>query len=200
MSDNGSSENGYWDGQAASFDDEPDHGLLDPAVRGAWADLLLPLLPGNSARVADIGCGTGTLSVLLAGAGHRVSGVDFASRMVEAATAKARDAGVTATFRRGDAQRPPLPANAFDVVLCRHVLWALPDPVDALRSWTRLLGPGGMLLLVEGSWLTGAGITGAECSRLVLQVRRSAELLALTDPTLWGRTITDERFLVLSRE
>jgi hypothetical protein len=31
-----------WDAAAAAFDDEPDHGLRDPAVRSAWADLLLP--------------------------------------------------------------------------------------------------------------------------------------------------------------
>ena len=74
----------YWDGRAGTFDEEPDHGLRDPAVRQAWADLLLPLVPPSS-RVADLGCGTGTLSVLLAGAGHDVHGVDLAPRMVEAA-------------------------------------------------------------------------------------------------------------------
>ena len=30
----------YWDGQAATFDDEPDHGLADPATREAWRQLL----------------------------------------------------------------------------------------------------------------------------------------------------------------
>ena len=28
----------YWDIQAAEFDDQPDHGLQDPAVRDAWVD------------------------------------------------------------------------------------------------------------------------------------------------------------------
>jgi hypothetical protein len=36
---------GYWDGQAATFDDEPDHGLRDEGVRSAWRRLLLPVLP-----------------------------------------------------------------------------------------------------------------------------------------------------------
>jgi 2-polyprenyl-3-methyl-5-hydroxy-6-metoxy-1,4-benzoquinol methylase len=62
----------YWDGQAASFDDDPDHGLRDPAVRQAWADLLLPLLPPAPAHVVDLGCGTGSLAVLLAQHGNRV--------------------------------------------------------------------------------------------------------------------------------
>src|SRR6476659_4867628 len=139
----------YWDQESAAFDDEPDHGLRDPAVRRAWAELLLPLLAPAS-RVADLGCGTGSLSVLLAEAGHRVDGVDLSPRMVQAATAKAAAAGVLATFVRGDAAQPPLDAGSYDVVLARHVLWALPDPVAALRRWCALLRPAGTLVLVEG--------------------------------------------------
>ncbi|MDQ3276431.1 MAG: class I SAM-dependent methyltransferase [Actinomycetota bacterium] len=56
----------YWDGQSATFDAQPDHGLLDPAVRAAWAQLLLPLMPPAPASVVDLGCGTGSLAVLLA--------------------------------------------------------------------------------------------------------------------------------------
>jgi len=72
----------FWDDQAAEFDEAPDHGLRDAAVRDAWAAFLLPLLPPPPARVADLGCGTGTLTVLMARAGHLVSGLDFAPRMV----------------------------------------------------------------------------------------------------------------------
>src|SRR6478672_7644986 len=35
----------FWDEQAATFDDEPDHGLTAPPIRAAWARLLLPLVP-----------------------------------------------------------------------------------------------------------------------------------------------------------
>ena len=57
----------YWDNQAATFDEQPDHGLRDPHVRAAWEQLLLPRLPPAPAMVADLGCGTGSLSVLLDG-------------------------------------------------------------------------------------------------------------------------------------
>src|SRR4051812_19708194 len=87
----------FWDEQAATFDDEPDHGLRAPAVRQAWAELLLPLLP-EPRHVTDLGCGTGTLAVLLAESGHDVRGVDLADRMVAAARRKAAAAGVTAEF------------------------------------------------------------------------------------------------------
>jgi ubiquinone/menaquinone biosynthesis C-methylase UbiE len=188
----------YWDNEAAAFDDEPDHGLRDPAVRRAWADLLLPLLAPAS-RVADLGCGTGSLSVLLAEAGHRVDGVDLSQQMVDAATAKAAAAGVVATFVQGDASQPPLDGGSCDVVLARHVLWALPEPVVALRRWCALLRPAGTLVLVEGSWSTGAGLTARDCESLVREVRSDAEVRRLIDPSLWGREIDDERYLLVSR-
>ena len=194
----------YWDGQAACFDREPDHGLLDPGVRQAWTELILPLVPLPGSEVADLGCGTGSLSLLLAEDGHRVRGLDLSGQMVEAARAKAARAAaaglpVAAEFRQGDASDPPYPPASCDVVLARHVLWALPDPDAALGQWTGLLREPGTLLLVEGLWGTGAGMPSAECRELVLRHRRHAEVVALADPALWGKEISDERYLILSR-
>jgi ubiquinone/menaquinone biosynthesis C-methylase UbiE len=123
----------FWDAQAAAFDDQPDHGLRDPQIRRAWADLLVPLLPRAPAAVVDLGSGTGSLGIVLAEAGHRVCGIDISGEMVAAAARKAAAADVTATFRQGDAHAPPVEAASADVVLARHVLWALTDPLSALR-------------------------------------------------------------------
>lgn len=194
----------YWDGQAADFDREADHGLLDPGVRRAWAELILPLIPLPGSEVADLGCGTGSLSVLLAEAGHRVRGLDLSAYMVEAArakAAKAASAGLPAAveFVQGDASEPPYPPASCDVVLARHVLWALPAPDAALDRWARLLRGSGTMILVEGLWGTGAGIPSGECRDLVLRHRRHADVVPLTDPALWGKEISDERYLIISR-
>lgn len=53
--------------------------------------------------VLDAGCGTGRHAILLAGAGHRVAGIDAAARAVDRARAGARDARVVVTFVAGDA-------------------------------------------------------------------------------------------------
>lgn len=189
-----------WDHEAETFDDAPDHGLGSPVARRAWADLLLPLVAEDSARVADLGCGTGTLSILLAEHGHRVSGVDFSPRMVELARAKSAGAEVDATFLEADASQPPLAAGAFDVVLSRHVLWAMPDPAAALRNWIALLRPGGLIVLVEGRWHTGAGLSAVDARDLVEAADLSrVEMRRLDDPQLWGGEISDERYLLTAR-
>jgi ubiquinone/menaquinone biosynthesis C-methylase UbiE len=193
-----SDEAAYWDAAAPDFDTEPDHGLLDAEVRGAWRALLLPLLPPGPARVADLGCGTGSVSVLLAEAGYDVTGLDFSAAMVSAAQAKAAGAGVEARFVVGDASDPQLDAGGFDVVLSRHVLWALPEPDLALDRWITLLAPGGRLVLVEGRWSTGAGLASEQVMSIVRRVREEADLRMLDDARLWGREITDERYLVVS--
>ena len=55
-----------------------------------------------------------------------------------------------------------------------------------------------LLILVEGRWATGAGITAAECRALVLRHRRGATVTRLDDPALWGRPVNDERYLLVS--
>ncbi|OIJ64179.1 class I SAM-dependent methyltransferase [Streptomyces mangrovisoli] len=191
-----------WDAAAASFDDEPDHGLRDPAVRAAWAGRLREWLPERPADVLDLGCGTGSLSLLAAEAGHRVTGIDRSPAMVERARAKL--AGRDAVFLTGDAAAPPVGEQRFDVVLVRHVLWALPDPARALRHWHGLLRPGpagGRLVLVEGVWgtVTPVGIPAARLTALLEPLARDVRLERLSDDArLWGREVHDERYAAVA--
>jgi SAM-dependent methyltransferase len=189
-----------WDREAQTFDDAADHGLRDPGTRRAWADLLLPLAGDPGRRVADLGCGTGTLSVLLAVEGrHIVSGVDFSPEMVRRARAKAEGIVPAPTFTVADAADPGLSAGSYDVVLARHVLWAMPDPAAALATWIDLLVPRGVLILIEGRWHTGAGLSASECAELVGRFRDDVLVRPLDDASFWGRPIDDERYLIVSR-
>ena len=187
-----------WDAQAARFDDEPDHGLHDPLVRDAWRSLLRSVLPPSPGRIADLGCGTGTLSLLLVEDGYAVDGVDLSPAMVRRASTKVGTFPGT-SFVVGDAADPPLAEGAYDVVLCRHVLWTLPDPAAALARWVRLLAPLGRVVLVEGSWSTGAGLTTTETVALVEGAGLVADPRGLDDPAYWGRPISDERYVVVGR-
>ncbi|MFD8548257.1 class I SAM-dependent methyltransferase [Streptomyces sp. NPDC059649] len=189
----------YWEAAAETFDDEPDHGLRDPAVRAAWAARLREWLPAGPAEVLDLGCGTGSLALLAVEQGHRVLGVDRSARMIERARVKLT--GRDAVFLVGDAAEPPVGERRFDVVLVRHLLWALPDPAAALRRWAALLRPGGRLVLVEGRWGESdpIGITAPELADLVspLAARMVVQDLA-HDAVLWGKEVRDERYALLA--
>ncbi|MFG3305525.1 methyltransferase domain-containing protein [Streptomyces wuyuanensis] len=186
-----------WDAAADTFDDEPDHGLRDPGVRCAWAERMRHWLPPQPSDVLDLGCGTGSLALLAAGQGHRVTAVDLSPRMAEAARRKL--AGTRAEVLTGPAERPPVGDRRFDTVLVRHVLWALPDPEAALAHWTSLLRPGGRLVLVEGVW-DGSGLPAARLIAALGPLTRRIEHERLSDVTgLWGRPVHDERYALVAR-
>ncbi|GGQ32476.1 class I SAM-dependent methyltransferase [Streptomyces mutabilis] len=188
-----------WDARAAVFDDEPDHGLRDPEVRRAWAARLRSWLPERPGDLLDLGCGTGSLSLLASEQGHRVTGVDLSPAMLR--QARAELAGRDAVFLTGDAAAPPVDGQRFDAVLVRHVLWVLPDPARALRHWRELLRPGGRLVLVEGVWGTVApvGIPAGRLTALLAPVAGGVRVERLSDdPALWGREVADERYAVVA--
>ncbi|MCO5969272.1 class I SAM-dependent methyltransferase [Actinoallomurus soli] len=207
----------YWDAAAPAFDDEPDHGLGDERTRAAWARLLDAWMPPAPVGVLDVGCGTGSLSLLLAQAGHRVTGVDLAPTMVARARGKLEAAGLPGRFLVGDATSPPTGDEVFDVVLSRHLVWTLPDPEAALGEWAERLRPGGRLVLVEGRWresgqrgtpyVSGAellpwngGIGAHDLAAVIRPLVTDLRIEPLSgDSDLWGGPVTDERYALIAR-
>ncbi|HEY7717369.1 MAG TPA: class I SAM-dependent methyltransferase [Pedococcus sp.] len=200
----------YWDEYAAEYDLEPDHGLLDSDTRTAWKDLLRMWLPHQASDVADLACGTGTLTALAAELGHRVLGFDLSGEMVQRARAKTAHFGGAVRIEQADVGEPPLEPGSVDAVLARHILWTLPDPHRALERWAAALRPGGRLVLVEGRW-SGVGDDGfddpdampwaggvrpSQLAEAVAAVATGVQVVPLTDPVLWGREIDDERYLL----
>jgi SAM-dependent methyltransferase len=107
---------------------------------------------------ADLGCGTGSLSLLLHELGHDVTGLDLSPRMLERARQKS---GGAVRFVEGDAARPSLPAGA-STWSCAACPWALPDPAAVLALWSAHPDAGGRLCAVEGVWHTGVGLSAEQ--------------------------------------
>jgi len=187
----------YWDAAAATFDDEPDHGLRDLIVRTAWTRLLQMQLPSNQSTILDIGCGTGSLSMVSAGLGHKVSGIDLSPAMIKLAQAKAAAQGYQIHFQVMDAAFPKFAPQQFDVVMCRHILWALPEPKQVLQRWAEFLKPKGRLILIEGYWWTGSGLHAKDITAMLPSVFTNISVRDLSkDTDLWGGSVTDERYVI----
>ena len=97
----------------------------------------------RAGRVFDYGCGLGATIALLPDA----EGWDVSAEAREAC----RRRGIRVYENLGD-----VPAGSYDVVICRHVLEHVEDPLGTLRTIRRLLKPEGTLILVlpkERHWL-----------------------------------------------
>lgn len=116
---------------------------------------LLPVEPGRTADVLDIGGGTGGLAVPLAALGHRVTVVDTSPDALAALARRAGESGVgesasggSLVALQGDADDLQVAAGAFDLVLCHGLLEHVDDPSGALAGIVRSLRPAGRLSLV----------------------------------------------------
>lgn len=189
----------YWNDQAETFDNEIDHGLRDPLTYDAWKTLLQEKLPPPPASILDVGCGTGSLSLLLARLNYQVTGIDLSEAMLAQARKKVERDGYSVAFKLMDAFEPNLPGQKFNVIVCRHVLWALPDIAVALERWAALLSPQGRLLLIEGFW-DGGGLHAQQVVDALPSPLTNASVEMLSShAALWGAKMKDERYIITAR-
>jgi S-adenosylmethionine-dependent methyltransferase len=103
----------------------------------------------QSARIVDVGGGTGGFAVRLAELGHRVTVVDPSPDALAALGRRAREVGVEVTGLQGDlSDLSSLVDEGADVVLCHGVLEVVDDPAAALATIREVLRPGGTLSLL----------------------------------------------------
>jgi 2-polyprenyl-3-methyl-5-hydroxy-6-metoxy-1,4-benzoquinol methylase len=117
------------------------------------------MLP-SGARVLDVACGYGRVSIPLAASGYRVDGIDLSPVLVEAARTAAQAQCLEIDFRVGSMTKLPYASRAFDAVFCLwsafHELLERPEQVAAIAEMWRVTAPGGFVL-VEGPRADAAG-------------------------------------------
>jgi len=153
------------------------------AERSEFARLLDAAIPSD-ARVVDVGCGTGQMTLYLARAQRSVTGADLARPSLQLAIAAARRFGLERVrFVETDLQLSGLREGAFDVVYSSGVLHHTPDPRASFARVAKLARPGGMIIV---------GLYNA-FARIPLRLRRAVARLSgyrwiPFDPVLRDRT------------
>jgi len=116
-----------------------------PALEGVQAKL------EQGARVADVGCGTGASTLLMAKAfpKSKFHGFDYHDKSVAAARASAEKQGLTGRVTFDVAKAKEFPGKDYDFVAVFDCLHDMGDPVGAARHVRQSLAPGGTWMIVE---------------------------------------------------
>jgi SAM-dependent methyltransferase len=138
----------------------------------------LDIAPG--ARVLDIACGTGNVTIPLARIGARATGVDIATNLLEQARERAAAEGLEIVFDEGDAEQLPYPDASFDAVVTMFGAMFAPRPEIVASECARVLKPGGLLAMAN--WTPG-GLTG---QMFQVTARYTGSPLGIAPPVHWG--------------
>ncbi len=104
--------------------------------------------PFEGLRLLDIGCGGGLLSEPMTRLGFAVTGVDASPRNIGTAAAHAQEQGLSIDYRASTAEDLLAGGEpAFDVILNMEVIEHVADPGAYLRDCSRLLAPGGLMIV-----------------------------------------------------
>jgi SAM-dependent methyltransferase len=138
-----------WEGHYESGDTPWETGQPSSELRRVVAEVALA-----PCRAAELGCGTGTNAVWLAGEGFDVTAIDLSPLAVGRARQRAAAAGVAVRFLTGDVLAPPAELTGpFDFVFdrgCYHVV-RRDDVAAYLGTLGRLARPGSLLLVLAGN-------------------------------------------------
>ncbi len=128
---------------------------MDRAFQPLTAALIEQAAPRPGERAADIGCGCGDLSLMLAdrlGAEGRVLAVDVSRPMLDRGRARqqalAGAGGAAIDWQEADAAAWPFQEGGFDLLASRFGVMFFADPVIAFRNMRRALRPGGRLVML----------------------------------------------------
>lgn len=116
---------------------------------------LITAIAGAPIQILDLGCGTGSLTLMLKQAFPlaTVIGLDLSPYMLLVADYKARSEGLAIEWQHGLAENTNLETASFDLVTISMLFHEMPPEISCLvlQESLRLLRPGGQLLVLDGN-------------------------------------------------
>jgi len=111
----------------------------------------------NTARVLDIGCGTGLAARAIAhqsGFAGRITGVDLSPYLIAAAQRLSAEEGVAEylDFQAGDVHKLDFADSSFDALVAHTLLSHVDDPLSVLKEAARVVKPGGAIGIFDGDY------------------------------------------------
>ncbi|MDF0553272.1 class I SAM-dependent methyltransferase [Kamptonema sp. UHCC 0994] len=150
-------ERGYLNPSAAVSYDPITQYVLPPSeaiVRQGLIDAVM----GVPRRILDLGCGTGSTTLMLKQAFPQaeVIGIDLSPYMILVAEMKAQKAGLNIQWRHGNAEQTGFSNASFDLVTASLLFHETPPTVSQsiLRESFRLLTVGGQIIVLDGNQKT----------------------------------------------
>jgi ubiquinone/menaquinone biosynthesis C-methylase UbiE len=120
------------------------------AVNTAFATDAIALDP-YAIKILDVGTGTARIPILMCEQQpqYLITGVDLAQSMLIIGQRNVAEAGLTQRIRleRVDSKRMPYPDLEFDMVISNSLVHHLPEPLSFFGEVSRLVRPGGALLI-----------------------------------------------------
>jgi SAM-dependent methyltransferase len=157
---------------------------MEKDARAFYERLDVP--PG--ARLLDVACGSGQLSLIAARDGVNVTGIDIAENLISRAQARAEAEKLPARFEVADAEALPFPDESFDVVVSLIGAMFAPRPERVAGELLRVCVPGGTIAMAN--W-TPAGFIG----QMFKTISGFIAPANMPSPLLWGdEGVVKDRF------
>src|SRR3954464_2517740 len=116
---------------------------LEPGALQFFERLKIP----SGARLLDVACGAGQLTIPAARKGIQVAALDLAANLVQQARARAAEEQLEGQIEQGDAENLPFPDASFDVVLSLIGSMFAPRPELVAAEMLRVCTPGGRIIM-----------------------------------------------------
>jgi ubiquinone/menaquinone biosynthesis C-methylase UbiE len=133
----------YWDKHSRTYDREMR--FWERRLFGDSRDWACSQATG---QVLEVAIGTG-LNLSAYPDDITLTGIDLSDAMLDIARARSTELGRPATLQQANAHELPFDDASFDTVVCTFGLCTIPDHKQAIAEMTRVLRPGGRLILVD---------------------------------------------------